>query len=368
MSRFFLAFTWNQTSLSLHFQAFAKELVRRGHKVTILIPNQKHNKVSTNTNPAILTWPSKRPTSFRDAMFLARLISQDQPDCLIANFGAANVMMIVGWLLRIRTRVVYYRTLSNAIEDSPKSTITNSILHIRKRLVYHVATHVAANSIAAALDVQRVYRVRAGKCVVQYNSLSDSLINHSIVSTKDNTNIVCVGKLCQNKGQATLLRAVSLLRPDFPKLRCVFIGEGPSRTEYESLSSTWGVNDICSFEGLQPPRKVLDFMQQAPFTVVPSLSEAFGMVAVESFAVGTPVIASNVGGLPEIVRDGVDGFLVPANDPQVLAERMAILLRDTIKRNEMSRRAREHFLSTFEQERILLHLADWAEELTRKNG
>jgi D-inositol-3-phosphate glycosyltransferase len=75
---------------------------------------------------------------------------------------------------------------------------------------------------------------------------------------------------------------------------------------------------------------------------MPSHYESFGLVALEAMAVGTPVIASEVGGLAFLVNDGVNGFLVPSRDPEALAERIYTLLLDSGCRQELGRQARQH--------------------------
>jgi glycosyltransferase involved in cell wall biosynthesis len=109
--------------------------------------------------------------------------------------------------------------------------------------------------------------------------------------------------------------------------------------------------------------EVLRKMAAAMATVVPSRSEAFGLVNIESMAVGTPVVGSAVGGIVEIVRDGKDGFLVPPDDPSALATRLETVLTHPQLRRELSRRARERFLAEFEQSRSVREQADWQEAL-----
>lgn len=364
MSGFFIGTAWNQSSLSLHYRALAHEMARRGHRVTVLVPNQKRHLVNPSSNPAVFTWPSKRPTNLADALFLARLIRQRRPDCLIANFGASNVMMLVGWLLRVPVRIDWYHTLSEQIEyDRPRSPWKARYLRQRKQLVYAMATYLVANSHAAARDIQRVYGLSDTKCSVKPYSLADPELQDCIdtLYAPQGGSVVCVGRLHPSKGQATLIRAAQELSGKHPGLRVTFVGDGPSRAEYETLAESLGIRALCAFEGLQPQAQVFGYMRQSAFTVVPSLSEAFGMVAVESLAVGTPVIASNVGGLAEIIRDGLDGYLVPPGDPVALAERMAILLENPEQRRQMGRNARERFLTTFERGRVIAELADWLE-------
>jgi glycosyltransferase involved in cell wall biosynthesis len=104
-------------------------------------------------------------------------------------------------------------------------------------------------------------------------------------------------------------------------------------------------------------------MAAADVVVVPSRDEAFGIVNVESLAVGTPVVASRVGGISEIVRDGRDGFLVPPDDPAALADRLSTLLCDANLRRTMAGSARRRFVDTYELETNIPRLAEWCEDL-----
>jgi glycosyltransferase involved in cell wall biosynthesis len=104
-------------------------------------------------------------------------------------------------------------------------------------------------------------------------------------------------------------------------------------------------------------------MASAVVTVVPSRSEAFGLVNIESMAVGTPVVASKVGGIVEIIRHGVDGFLVPPDNAEALAEKLKVILCNPHVRREMRTSCRQRFLEQFEQRRSVLEQADWHEEL-----
>ena len=101
----------------------------------------------------------------------------------------------------------------------------------------------------------------------------------------------------------------------------------------------------------------------AALVVAPSRSEALGMVNVEALAVGTPVVASAVGGIGEIVRDGVDGFLVPAENVNILGERIGRLLGDRTLWAAFSAQARQGFIDRFEMQTNIGRQADWYEDL-----
>jgi glycosyltransferase involved in cell wall biosynthesis len=144
-----------------------------------------------------------------------------------------------------------------------------------------------------------------------------------------------------------------------PSVRLDFVGDGPGRKECEQLAHELGVAGHCSFAGGVPHPEVLSRMAGAWATVVPSRAEAFGLVNIESLAVGTPVIGSATGGIAEIVRDRVDGLLFPPGDHKALARCMIELAQNQALRNQMSVSCRQRFLDHFELSRAVKTQADW---------
>lgn len=361
---FFIGTSLGDNPVPHHFVALAKELARRGHQAVLIAPHRRIDLADPDANPAIHTWPSERPTGMRDALFLLRLIRDFQPSSMIANFGAVNLMTVIGLFARVPNRVVWYHTISGQLtRDNGSPQWKSRLLNFRKRMVYRAATHFVANSNASAADLQAVYAVPAEKCRVFFNSLADPYIGGLSPAQVQERKLICVGRFFPSKGQDVLIRAAAQLIRKFADLRVEFVGEGPAMESCKSLARVLGVSERCIFSGQVPHRKVLKKMSTATATVVPSRSEAFGLVNIESMAVRTPVIASAVGGIKEIIRDGIDGFLVPPDDPEALAAALKKVLSSPALRNEMSAQARQRFLTNFEQSRLVREQADWQEAL-----
>jgi glycosyltransferase involved in cell wall biosynthesis len=362
---YFIGTRADQQASVQHYNALAQELVNRGHRVFLILESRRV-PVGENpyTNPATLIWPSRWPTKPVDVRFLHTLIRQQRPDCLIANFGPTNLMITLGGLLRVPHRVVWHSTVSAAVwNDSPHAHWKTQYLIWRKKLVYRFATQVIANSAAAAEDAQRVYGVPARKCHIFYNALTDPLPHLSQRHPDSPHRLICVGRLAPSKGQDTLIQAVALLKDAVPELSVEFVGDGPRKAAYQRLAEELGVADRCAFIGYVSHDEVLARMATASVCVLPSRSEAFGLVNIEAMAVGTPVVASNIGGIPEIIRDGQDGFLVPPDDPQALADKLRLILSDPALRAEMVQNARQRFLDCFELKANVARQADWFEAL-----
>ncbi len=316
----------------------------------------------------MIEWPSPRPTRFADALFLVRLIRQYHPDCLLANFAAVNWMCLVGWLSRVSHRIAFYHTLKSQTQSdgSVRLERPNFASIFRKRLVYRAATCVAGISQAALLDAQNTFGVAAGKCRLWRYSMPDPAPRFRLKSAAERENlVVCPGRLFPSKGQDVLIAALALLPSTMVKPRVDFLGDGPMLERLRQLAEQQGVASQCRFVGLVPHEEVLERMSRARVTVVPSRHEAFGLVNIESLSVGTPVIASRVDGIREIIRDGTDGYLVPSEAPGALSQKLASVLADSPLREELGRNARRHFLAEYENSLVVRRQADQLETAVR---
>lgn len=358
---YLIATSWSNSPVSQHFRALADRLAARGHQVVLLVDQGKRHRENAGANPAVYVWPSTRPVRVRDVLFFSRLVRRYRPDCILANFAAVNIMIGVGWLLGVKRRIAWYHTIASANDlDSALPRWKRRLLRLRKQLVYRRATRLVANSRAAAQDLEMTFGMPSEKITAFHFSLPDPGPAGER-SAGSRTRVVCAGRLETTKGQDVLIRALALLQADIPEAVVEFVGDGSRRQSLEDLAAQLGVERYCVFRGAVPHREVLAHMRSAAVTVVPSRSEAWGSVAMESMAVGTPVIASRAGGLPELVRDGVDGYLVPPDQPEALREKLRALLLDGPAREAMGRNAREGFLERFEQSRSTAALADWLE-------
>ncbi len=132
--------------------------------------------------------------------------------------------------------------------------------------------------------------------------------------------ILSVGRLAEVKGFDLLLRAFAeLSRAADAPMRCVILGEGPSRRSLSAIAGALGVAGSVDMPGWVEPSKLPDWYAAADAFVLLSVSEGCPNVVVESLASGTPVVATAVGGIPEMVRDGVNGFLVGERSSEAAA-------------------------------------------------
>ena len=133
-------------------------------------------------------------------------------------------------------------------------------------------------------------------------------------------------RLNRMKGLAYFLEAVALLAPRFPEVRFLIVGDGAAREELEAHSSRLGLSELVTFTGFRTD--VPDLLRETAVSVLPSLSEGFSNSLLESMAAGVPMVATNVGGNPELIEHSVSGLLVPVRDSVALASAIASLLED----------------------------------------
>jgi len=163
-------------------------------------------------------------------------------------------------------------------------------------------------------------------------------------------NILFAGRIEPLKGIDTLLDAIGLLKQhhntDLSNTCVTIIGGNPwaetldeEMDRLQRMRVELGLDDLVAFAGARDQQILPYYYAAAEMVVMPSHYESFGMVALEAMAMGTPVIASEVGGLAYVVRDGFNGFLVPRRNAESLAARIADLLSDQPLRQQLSRNA-----------------------------
>jgi glycosyltransferase involved in cell wall biosynthesis/protein-tyrosine-phosphatase len=157
------------------------------------------------------------------------------------------------------------------------------------------------------------------------------------------------GRLASAAGYTSLLRAVRGLRDDHPGAICLVVGDGPSEKELRRQAASLGIADACRFTGAR--EDVHDVVGAMDVFVLPSMNNGMPTAALEAMALGKPVVASAVGGVTEVVEDGLNGLLVPAGDDRQLAAACVRLARDREYAQTLGDRARRLVEERFSHQR-----------------
>ena len=162
-------------------------------------------------------------------------------------------------------------------------------------------------------------------------------------------------------GPTYLIRAMPMILTELPETRFELVGDGPQLEACRGLTAELGVADSVTWIDRQPQERVPDLLSRWDLTVMPSVCESFGAAAIESQAMGVPVVASNVGGLPDALRDGETGVLVEPKSPSAIADAVVDLLRDPDRRAGMGRAGRAWVAGRYDWS---ISLDQWEETLT----
>ena len=172
-----------------------------------------------------------------------------------------------------------------------------------------------------------------GKPLLSFMSWTDSKAFATVVAQRtvsQRSEILFAGALIPRKGVHFLLEAFARVQADLPQSRLRLVGDAANRDYAAQLRrqvQTLGLAERVIFEAHVPQTQLAQRMAGARVLVLPSQSEGLGKVIIEAMLCGTPVLASNVDGIPEIVEEGVTGYLVSSGDVEALAERLLHLFQ-----------------------------------------
>jgi len=158
------------------------------------------------------------------------------------------------------------------------------------------------------------------------------------------------------KGHRYLLEAMPGILRQFPEAKLLLAGEGPQETNLQRRIDELKIRGAVIFPGFR--RDVVRVLNTLDVFVFPSLEEALGTAVIEALAMGRPVVASRVGGIPEIITDGENGFLVEPADPAAIAAKVNLLLGDPARRREMAARGKKTVFERYDNRQMVRGLED----------
>ena len=242
--------------------------------------------------------------------------------------------------------------MKNRIALSP-SEYESDLRIETERKVMRIADYLVAATPAERIQLMWLYGADMHKiCVIppgvdvrHFCPVPQAEAKRVIGIPEDNQMLAFVGRLEPLKGVDTLLKAIAIVKaqmsPSAEKLCLSIIGgdnddDDPEIQRLMDLREELGLGEFVTFHGSKSQETLQYYYSAAEAVIMPSHYESFGLVALEAMACGTPVIASEVGGLAYLVQDGVTGFHVPDRDPEELAGKITLLLENDILRREMS--------------------------------
>ncbi len=278
-----------------------------------------------------------------------RLINQIKPDILHAHYVSScglvaalsgfHPLVISAWgddILEFPRKTPLHRlAIIKALKSADRITATSQTLARRMDLLLKGARQITI--IPFGVDIDRFKFVQR--------------------PPREIITIGTVRNLTPKYGIDVLIRAFAELCRDRDNLRLLIVGDGPSRQSLEKLTEQHGLSEKVKFAGKIPNDRVFEYIKEMDIFAMPSIGEGeiFGVAAVEAMATGLPVVASNIGGLPEVVEDGVTGLLTIPGDSESLRGALEFYIMNRDKRYEDGINAR----------RSVERKYDWRENASR---
>ena len=229
------------------------------------------------------------------------------------------------------------------------------------RIAAHLNDVVLACSSASARAAMRLDRVPARRTMVAHNGANElrpvadaelAELRHELRIEPTASVISAVARLDRVKGIDLLVEALPAVRAHVSTpVHVVVAGEGEERAALTAQARACGVATAFHFVGQR--QDIAPWIALGDVVAMPSRREAFGVAAAEAMSYGKPLVVSNVGGLPELVDDGVSGLIVAPNNPSALAIALSTLLVSPDEAAELGRAARQRFLENFTNERMV---------------
>jgi glycosyltransferase involved in cell wall biosynthesis len=222
--------------------------------------------------------------------------------------------------------------------------------HPVMRFIGKYSSLITTNSSHTNRLLREIMAPPAGSRIVPMGINPDDFAGSRSAGSPETKMVLFVGRLIELKGVNYLIRALRIIRPDYPRLQLVVIGDGPARSQLEEEVVNSNLESVVTFTGSLGRDLICRYYNQADIFVLPSItlheqSEGLGVVLLEAMASGVPVIGTNTGGIPDIIEDNVNGFLVPPGDPGAIARAILSILEDA----DLAERFRKAGLKTVQE-------------------
>lgn len=340
----------------------AQALARSGHRVDYVASAPKHLQRQVNWGQIVyiperekrwgLLSPARR--SMRDSKI-------GQYDIVHVHAATDTLAYFAGYAAR-RTRFKECR-LALGIYTPQVYGFPRALDEAYWMYLCHAADVVFTLSNFSKHNVGQAYHVPLSKITVMYGGVDNSFFTPAKTNTETPYRLLCCGRLAgrvqgrrQQKGIDILLRAMPMILTHH-QVKLDIVGSGPLLEKFRAMAHELGIGDHVQFPGFVEYDEMPQRYSAADLFILPSRRESFGLVLAEAMAAGLPVVATQVGAIPELVQHGETGMLIPPEDPAALAAAVNYLLRHPREMKQMGiegrKRTREHFTWAKVAERVL---------------
>lgn len=285
---------------------------------------------------------------FTVSLDLNRIIKEEDIDIINAHAGVATLVshLAIKNTKRKVSLVSTVRGIGNPQKKQWQKNMDNQAINLADKVIA-ISNFIKKFLIDAGIQKGKIYTVHNGiKTNIKYMPVDQLRKKYKL---GDSFVIGTIGELSSRKNQINVIESLVYLRKKNIKL--LIVGDGNEKEELEKQVKMLNLQDKVIFLGHYPQaRKLLSVIDV--FVLTP-LSEAFGLVFAEAQMAGVPTIGSNLEGIKDIIKEGETGFLIPANDPKILANKIKKLIYNKELFNEMSIKGKEYTLNRFSLDRTI---------------
>lgn len=326
---------------SIHTVRWANALSGRGHDITVISSHTGGDPLRDDVREHTLSIPSPAGY-FLNVFELRSLLRGLEPDLLHAHFASGY-----GTLARLSGYRPFLLSVwgSDVYEFPYHSPVHRCMVRANLR----AADHVCSTSEVMAKQTRSICDELESITVTPFGvDLNTFCPLRSSRGQRDVLTIGTVKTLEEKYGIDVLIDAVAAVRDemdveeelDADRLRVLIVGGGPQRKELEQRVQELNLSDVTTFTGNVPHDEVPTYLSALDVYVAPSRSESFGVSILEASACECPVVVSDAGGLPEVVKDGQTGIIVPREDVSATADAIMSLVRRPQARKKMGKAGR----------------------------
>lgn len=298
---------------------------------------------------------------------IARVLRQWTPQIVHTYRTTANMW---GRLAALAVGVPVIVASEHNREHKGKGRITiDRLLAKRTAKIVTVSGDIESQLVNEySINAQRVLRIEEGIDFSQFHPRPKDLeFRRKLTGGTDGQLIGIIARLMEQKGHRFFLEALQRVVNVVPDVRALIIGEGVLRLELEVYSRTLGLDPFVRFVGFR--NDLPELLPQLDLFVMSSLWEGLPVAMLDAAASGTPIVTTDVGGIPEFIRDQENGWLVPAGNAEALAEAIIDALRHPARAKAMAERAQSDVLARYGlRQMIQAHEALYFELLNRLNS
>lgn len=300
--------------------------------------------VKNNFNPFLL---------FTEIAKLGKVLKTEKPDLVHLNSGKMGLVGVIASKLYCPKSKIIFTNHGLVLNEPGINFITKIILKFPYKIIFGLSHRIIAVSEAIKKDSIIICKKSGKKIIVIKNGLENiDFLTKEIVRPKlghkiqpNDFVIGTIAELHPVKGLEYLINAMPKVILNQPNAKLVIIGSGKLEEKLKRLAVNLNLEEKIIFTGFID--RASKFIKAFNIFVIPSLSEALAYVAIEASLSGVPIIATNVGGIPEIIKDGETGLLVEPKNSYGIAEKIIYLMNDKNKSNELGKNAQNKTIKEF---------------------